>query len=362
MFDTVITKCVQPKSVNWITPERLELDIGEEQLTNSELLKGAINYLYSKIDLKFNTSKEVFKKSQGIWTQLKNLQVDKAKDVPGSEFYLTKDTVVYLLNDINSVVDMEDLNTEENVEQFKDLHKKFTLELTTTNKTKKFFTDGKGGLIKFVCYNKNYDVTQQKYTPVVLLELNTTKSTYMVYNGILIYDTFTFIPNSLALINNNSLINFIQNFNMDKYLEYADEDAERLYDMYNSFVPVEISARELTSLVKKAGYKLEIDPLSGSLLPINNINDEANGEKVASFYNTFRQESALDILSLNEFKKTFKYNKLTLEDLLQIFSKEYLQYDGSKITAELLGDLVFRLIHLSNTDKKQTDTIIDEVK
>lgn len=362
MFDSVITKCVNPKSVNWIAPDKVELDIGEEQPTNSELLKGALNYLYKKIDLKVSTSKEVYKKSKGIWTQLKNIQLDKVENTPGVDFSLEKDTVVYLLDNLNDVVDMEDLQTKENAEEFKDLHKQFTLELTTTNRTKKFFTDGKGGLIKFVCYRSDYDVTQKEYTPVVILELNTTKSSYIVYSGILIYKTFIFIPNTNYLMHNDSLISFIKLFDMEKYLEIADEDAERLYDLYNSFTPVEISARELTSLIKKAGYKLEIDPMTGSLFPIGSMNDETNSEKVADFYNTFRQESALDILSLNEFKKTFKYNELTLEDLLQIFSKEYLQYDGSKITVELLGDLVYRLTNVSNTDKIQTDTIIDEVK
>lgn len=362
MFDSVLTKCTGVKKGDWITPDEVQLDIGEEQDVRSTLLKGALNYLYNKVDLKYNTSKEVYKKSEDIWNELKNLQLDRIKNDFNNSFTLNKDTVIYLLDNVNDVVDMEDLITEEEFKKFKDLHKQFTLELTTTNKTKKFFTDGKNGLIKFVCYRSDYDITQKEYTPVVILEMNTVKSDYTVYSGILIYKNFTFIPNASYLVHSDSLISFIKFFDMDKYLDYSDEDSGRLYDLYTQFTPIEISARELTTLVKKAGYKLEVDKMTGSLLPIEKMNDEVNSEKVADFYNTFKQESALDILSLNEFKKTFRYNELTLEDLLQIFSKEYLQYDGSKITVKLLGDLVYRLIDLKNTDKVQTDTIIDEVK
>ena len=361
MFDSVVTKCKTFKEVNWVSPEYVELDLGEESLSKVKLLKGALNYLSKQVDLKTNTSKDVYKKSQNIWNSLKDLQLQEAKD-SFQNFSLNNENLVYLISDSNEIVDMEDLVTEEDYKDFENKHKQYILELTTINKTKKFFTDGKGGLVKFVCYDKDSDVTQDKYTPIVILELNTEKSVYNVYSGILIYSTFTFIPNEMYLVNCDSLIDFIKIFNMDNYLQFAKEDAERLYEIYTSLTEVEVSARELTSLVKKAGYKLEVDPLSGTLMPIDKFSDEANGMKVTNFYNTFPIYSAIDILNLNEFTKTFKFNELTLNDLLQILSKEYLQYDGSKITVELLADIVNRLRNLSYTDKMQTEQIIDEVK
>lgn len=359
MFDSVITKCVSPKSVSWTAPDRMLLDVGEDKPISCELLKGAQNYIHKQIDVKFNTSKELYKKSQSIWSQLKDLQLDRAKQDMSQEFTLEKDTVLYLLNEVKDVVDMEDLKTSESVQEFKDKHQQFVLELTTINKTKKFFTDGKGGLVKFVCYKKDYDVTAMDYTPVVILELNSTKSSYKVYTGILVYSTFTFVPKSAPLVDSDSLFNFIKIFDMDSYLNFSDEDSERLYSLYKSFKPIEISARELTNLVKKAGYKLEVDPITGLLLPIESMNDSQSGMKVAHFYNTFSQETAVDILSLNDFKKTFKYNVLTLNDLLQMYSKEYLQYEGSKINVDMLSDLVFKLIDYTNSDKIQTNTVIE---
>ena len=56
----------------------------------------------------------------------------------------------------------------------------------------------------------------------------------------------------------------------------------------------------------------------------------------------------------------FRYNELTLLDLLSILSKEYLNYEGSKITADILNSIVFNLLDKQN-DKKQIESIKNEV-
>ena len=53
MFDSVITKCVSPKSVSWTAPDRMLLDVGEDKPIFCELLKGAQNYIHKQIDVKF---------------------------------------------------------------------------------------------------------------------------------------------------------------------------------------------------------------------------------------------------------------------------------------------------------------------
>ena len=83
-----------------------------------------------------------------------------------------------------------------------------------------------------------------------------------------------------------------------------------------------------------------------------------------NFFNTFTfstGESAHDILALPELKKIFRYNKLTILDVLTILSKEYLTWDGSKINADILGGIVFNLYDKQN-DKKQVELIKLEVE
>ena len=125
---------------------------------------------------------------------------------------------------------------------------------------------------------------------------------------------------------------------------------------------MEISVRELTSLFKKVGYKIELDS-EDAIQPIANITDDESNQLIQNFYNTFRfttGETALEILQLSEFRKTFRYNKITLLDALSIMSKEYLTYTGSKITAELLGDIVYKLYDAKSVDKIQVETIKHE--
>ena len=52
---------------------------------------------------------------------------------------------------------------------------------------------------------------------------------------------------------------------------------------------------------------------------------------------------------------------MTLLDVLEILSKEYLTYDGSKITVELLGDIVFKLYDTKNVDRYQVDDVKKEI-
>ena len=152
---------------------------------------------------------------------------------------------------------------------------------------------------------------------------------------------------------------------MREYLDYSKERAEELYESYLAFNknPVDVSARELTALLKKVGYKLELDSVD-KLHPIENLSDEDNNQKVQDFYNTFRfttGETALDILQLSDFRKTFRYNKMTLLDVLAILSKEYMEYDGSKITAEILGDIVYKLYTTGSADKSQVAQVEKEI-
>lgn len=369
MFDSIITKCVQPKQVTWFSYNELVLDLDNgETPQRYKILKGAETYLYKNIDIKPGTSKEVYKKSEKIWKDLINCQLDKCADECdlNNNFKLVSDTMLYLVNDRFEIVDILDFKNKETLENYKLLHEKFIIEVTTFEKTKKFFQEAKGGLNKLVCYDKNIDVATTDYTPVVILELNNEKSKYTIYCGVFRYSTFTFIPHTQYMREYDSLISFVSNFNMDELLSDSDKLIDDIVDSYKMFDknPIEISVRELTSILKKCGYKLEID-MSDQLLPITNMTDETNNEKIQKYYNTFMfstGESAFDILKLSELKKTFRYNKITLLDTLDILSKEYLNSYSSKVSVDILIDIILRLTNVSGSDKSQVESIKEEVE
>lgn len=369
MFDMMITKCAQPKEVFWEAPTKLAIDLGDDDgIQSYDLLKGAEEFLHKQIEVKPATSKELYKKSDTTWKEFRDIQLAKAKDKPldTEVFELNKKTLVYLITDRKEVVDIVDLKTEEKLEEFLNLHQKYILDVTTITRTKKFFADGRGGLIKLVCYDKDIDVTAEDYVPVVILETNNSKSTYKVYSGIFMYKSFTFVPSISCDLEEKCLSDFIKAFDMEIRLNYAQERCAEMYEAYKTFLekPVEISVREMTSLCKKIGYKLELDD-GNTLHPIENLSDEENNKKVQEFYNTFvtvTGESAYEILQLSDLKKTFRYNKMTLLEVLEMLSKEYLKYDGSKITAEILGDIVFKLYDSKNVDRMQSEAVKNEIK
>lgn len=368
MFDTIITKCVKPDYVSWETPTTMLLGFNDQNPKSYSLLKGAEDFIHKQIDIKVSTSKEIYKKAPEIWKQLKESKLKElAQNVDTKQqFELVSDNVYYLINEYNQVVDIIKFYNEDHTSQFMEDLEKYNLELTTTNKTKKMFTDGKGGLIKLVCYDKDLDVTDEKYIPVVMLELNNEKSKYKIYTGIFIYDTFTFVPSISCDYEDDSLSHFISCFNIQNNLDYAKEKSESYYEHYCKFVDnsVEISVREVTNILKSVGYKLQLDD-TDKLSPIQNISDEENNLIIQNFYNTFKNitgETTLDILQLSELKKTFRYNKLTLLDVLSILSKEYLQYEGSKVTADILGNIVYKLFNTKNIDKVQVESLKEEVK
>lgn len=377
MFEMIATRCVQPKEAEWIKPNAVNLKVNEDDsFVRYDLLKGAQDYLHKMVELKPSTSIEVFKKSDLIWRDLRDLQLHNAYDKPREveQFSLTKPTVVYLVRDDEtnggntadfSVVDMQDLKTEARVSEFEVAHEQFIVDLTTTTgSTNLLFGESKGGLVKFVIYDKNTDFENDEYIPSVIVEYNPNKSLYTAYTCLFIYKGFTFIPTVGAEICCNSLIDFILSFNLSALLDLAKERASETYESYKYFKnnPMEISVRELTSLFKKVGYKIELDS-EDAIQPIANITDDESNQLIQNFYNTFRfttGETALEILQLSEFRKTFRYNKITLLDALSIMSKEYLTYTGSKITAELLGDIVYKLYDAKSVDKIQVETIKHE--
>lgn len=378
MFDTLVTKCVTPKTVTWDAPTLMTLDFGDENGAQTYTLqKGALEYLHNKIEVKVATSKELYKKSKEMWKQLRDVQLEEAKDkiVEANVFYLEKPTLLYLITDSRDIIDIIDFGSKEDYEDFKLKHQNFNLDITTMNKTRKIFTEGKGGLAKFICYDKNIDITAVDYTPIVILEANNSKSKYQAYNGILMCDVvageeestvYTIMPSLSANLDEKQLSVLIEYFNMEKAIEFATEKAEDLYNAYLEFKkdPIEISAREMTSLCKSLGYKLELDD-GNTLHPLENMSDDKNNIKIQQFYNTFKDitgESTYEILQMSDLKRTFRYNKMTLLEMLTILSKEYLTYNGSKITADVLSDIVYKLYYNKNVDKVQSDDVKNDIK
>ena len=378
MFDTLITKCVTPKAVTWEAPTLMKLDLGDENgIETYKLQKGALEYLHNKIGVKVSTSKDLFKKSTEMWKQLRDNQLAEAKDkmVETNIFYLEKPTLLYLITDSKDIVDIIDFPNLEDYESFKLKHQSFNLDITTMNNTRKIFTEGKGGLAKFICYDKNIDITQVDYTPIVIIESNNSKSKYLTYNGILMCDiidegedrtVYTIMPALSANLDEKFLSTFIDYFDMGKSIEFATEKAEDLYNAYQEFKkdPIEISAREMTSLCKSLGYKLELDD-GDTLHPLENMADNNSNIRIQQFYNTFKDvtgESTYEILQMSDLKRTFRYNRMTLLEMLTILSKEYLTYAGSKITAEVLSDIVYKLYYNKNVDKVQSEDVKNDMK
>lgn len=365
MFDSIAPVIVKPKFIDWKTPKFLDIDTGDNDIKTYEILKGAENFLHSELDVKASTMKDVYKKAPEIWKQLKDYRLKVAAENPNEKeaFTFDKSTVVYLSNSANELVDIVDLQTDERYNEFKQNLEKYILNVTTITKTRKFYSEGKN-IVKLICYDKDIELPAVDYAPVIIIEYNINKSTYMVYTGILVYKTFTLIPTIGTYYETDKLSTLINNFNFDDALEYANEQADSLYNNYQHFVqnPVEISARELISLLKKVGYKLELKT-DDDLASISAIEDEASNEKIQQFFNTFKfktSETAYDILNLTELKKMFRYNELTLLDVLSVLSKEYLNYEGAKITVDVLSSIVFDLSSKHN-DKKEVEAIKEEV-
>lgn len=367
MLESIIPKILKVGTIEWTDPKYLKIDSNDNNgMQDYVMLKGASDFLHKKVGIKPGTSKDVYKLSDSIWRELRDTQLAKLKEDPkiNNVFTLDKSGLIYLCNDSREIIDIFDTLSESEIKDFQEKLENYMLEITTMEHTCKFYTEGKGGLIKLICYDKNADLPKQKYTPVVLMEMNNIKSDYKVYTGILIYETFTFIPTLSTYLECDTLGSFIERIDILNALEYATTNGQALYESYLSFEDnaIEISARELINLLKKVGYKLSLKE-DDQLDDIEGISDEQSNEDLKAFFNTFTfttGESAYDILSLSELKKIFRYNKLTLLQVLKILSKEYLSYEGSKITADLLGNVVYNL-HDKQNDKKQVEAIKNEV-
>lgn len=368
MFENIIVKRIKPDKVVWDNPKYIHLINNNNQDPNKDvysICKGAENYLSKKVRLKPNTSKEVYKLSDNIWKQLITLQLDKCKSEDKELFDLESENTIYLATDNNNLVDVFTSNSEDELNEFEERLNKYMLDVTTSERTKKFFTDGKDDTIKLVCYSKDANLPEEEYTPVVLLELNTEKSVYKVYTGILIYKTFTFIPSLDPFIDEDKFSRLIWKLDISEALELSTERSEELYNTYKQLLEndLEISAREMLHLLKNVGYKIQLKDDS-SIGEIENLNDEAANAEIQNYFNSFSlvtNESAQQIMSLSEIQKVFRYNKITFMEMLKILSKEYLEYEGSKITARILGDLIIN-VYAKTTDKNQSELIKHEIK
>lgn len=363
MFDLLNARTLEKEEVTLNRPSEITiLEKGAEKPVIYAIEKGANKFLYKQLGVSFSTSKEVFKLDEEIWKSIIKHQLED-RDGKKAPFKFEDENVRYVVDNNYSLIDMTVMSNDY-YENLKSKLETFIMEVSSIEHTKKFYVEGAGGLIKLVLYRADANIVEDDYTPVVILEVNNKKAEYSVYTGILIYSSFTFIPSMNPVVTYQSYIDFVMGVNILGTLELSENNAEGLYNAYLDFKSghVEISARELIRILNRVGYKLELKE-DMSLDDIEKLRDEEANTTIKNFFNSFKMttgETAEDILNLSEVKKIFKYNKLTIVDLLEILSKEYLKDDGAKITAQILSDLVFGL-YTKRTDSVDAKGIIDDI-
>lgn len=356
----VLTSCMSsPNLIKWVAPDKMLINDGDEDKIY-KLLKGAEDELHSKIDYKVSASKELFKKATDLWNELISTKLDSV----ALNFELDGENVIYFKREstASEIIDIFDAHTTDLYNELVSRHDKFVLDITTSKVANKIFTIDDSDIWKFIFYDKSItDVEEHDYISIVLLELNFKKSNYVAYCGIYIPQTQTIFLRLGNIISRDRYGDLVYSFDLVKSMEMADECSSDLYENYKSVKsnPEQISVRELVSILKTVGYKLEIDDV-GDLMPIKKIYDDDNNQKLLDYFNTFKfttGESAWDIYKLTSFKQTFKYNKLTMLEVLEILSKEYLLKGGDKITGDLLMNLGYRLFDKVNLDIMQVKSL-----
>lgn len=365
MFDLLNAKLISnAEEVELVRPNEIAiLEDGEDKPAVYLIEKGAAKFLYKQLGISQSTSKELYKNNREIWKTFIESQLE-GKDGKRAPFKFTDSNVRYMVDNNGSLVDMTIMSDS----YFEDLQSKldiFTMEVGSLEHTRKFYFEGSNGLVKLIIYDAEADIVEDKYTPVVILEVNNKKAEYSVYTGIIIYDSFTtFIPSMNPVVTYQSYIDFIMGVNILGTLDMSKEKSEDLYNAYLDFKSshVEISLREVIRILTKVGYKLDVKE-DATLDDISNLNDEEANIVLKNFFNSFKTktgESAEDLLNLSEIRKIFRYNKLTIVELLEILSKQYISEDGAKITAQILSDLVFGL-YTKKTDSIDAKGIIDDI-
>lgn len=361
MFEQLATKQVKPKDVKLKSPVLLSMLLeGESEPATYELSKIAQSKIHKCMDIKVPTSTELYKKELTIWETLRDKRLENAKilEGDGEHFDLLSNNVryiicpeQYLIVDIDYELDISNFDKVDNSIE------NFMLDMSTNRNVNKFFGDSSNGPIKLICYPKDCDVNNDTYVPAVIFELQLSKSKFICYTGVLMMSPYIILPNIGGYISTDSFYTFLYYYNMSDMLEIAANSASTIYESYNLFKqnPVEVSAREVTSILKKVGYKLQLKS-DDDIGEIENMYDESSNQEIQNFYNTFKfvtGESALDILQLSELQKIFRYNKLTLLDLLSILSKEYITPTGGKITCDILSNFMYNLQSANSLDKEQ---------
>lgn len=369
-----MVQCINVKGAEWQGYDCMKLKLeGVEEFSTYKLMKSAIQFLHAKIDVKPSTSKDLYKKEIEVWKTLKDKRLEELKMT--ENFELNSDLVCYLVEeDKKEIIDIISFKNESQKQEFELKYQQYNLDLYSVTKTHKIVNFAKIGLEKFIIYDKEADIENSDYTPVEILELSHKRARYFVYTGIIIpikretetRTRFLLMPNISATIKEDTFSGFIEAYDMSTVLNYAIEESGRMYNAYTEFKKenYEISVRELIVICKKLDYKLELKD-SNTLKDINSIGDKDNNEIIQKFFSSFinaTDESAYEILQMGDVKKSFRYNKLTILNVLYMLSIEYVEYANSKVTAEILGDLVYKLFHKQYVDKVQSESVKKEIE
>lgn len=362
MFELLSAKLLDKKEVTLSKPnEIIILENGVDKPVIYDIEKAASTFMYKQLGATASTCKELYKNNEPMWKSYIDSRLED-KDGRPAPFKFEYNDVRYVADNNYSLIDMS-IMSDDYYEDFKSRLETYNMEINSLEHTNKFYFNGTGGLVKLVLYRAGANLVENDYTPVVVLEVNNKKAEYSIYTGILIYKSFAFIPSMNPVATYQSYIDFIMSINILGTLQLAEESGQDLYHAYLDFKTghAEISARELIRILNRVGCKLELKE-DLSLDDISNLQDEEANRTIKDFFNSFVKvtgETAEDILNLSEIRKVFKYNKLTIVDLLEILSKEYLK-DDTKVSAQILSDLVFGLYtkKIDNTDAK---SVIEDI-
>ena len=363
MFEGILPEIKQPNDITYESPKLMTLRFEDSEDIVVSVEKGANSYISDMYGIKDSTLKEVYKKSPELWRDLIKVCEDENKSQPAG-FSLYGENNLFFVTNAHELIDIKDGLNEDNIESIINSYEDLKLDITERTRTAQIYTDGKDGLAKIILYSTKSSITDS-YTPVIVIESNLRKSTYNVYTGILLFSSYTLIPELSYYASFKHYTDFITGFNVEHALEHSMENAKSLYDDYKQFEEnsPEISARELLSLLSKVGYKLRLES-DNDIGEIAAIAETESNEAIQRFFNTFKfttGETATDILNLSEFRKIFRYNSLTFLDVLKILSTEYIIHEGAKITVDILISIMDVLYHKSD-DNRQVQKVKEGIE
>lgn len=315
---------VEPGAVRYVDSDSYEY------LT---LCKDPIRFIYQRLGVSYSVSNKIHNIDHNIWSEVFTPRLANRERINSLSDYL------YVVSGSGEVICITETNISKNVEDFKKAVEELNADVSYS----------RSGVVNI----KFSTSIREDLESVVYVEMDLVNGRYRVYDGVINGDRIIVVSN--PVIDSIKFDEFIVALDIRSEVSMSSKLAENILSAYNKDTAEDMvmSVREVLDIVKMLGCKVDTDE-DGFASEIFEVLVSSK-ETLVKFFRSFDMPYK-SLKKLGYLRKSLKYGGMTIDTMLKLLSKEYVNPNNNSSASTIASLLKIYYNRESDREVLESET------